>query len=66
VTAYPNIVFRYGLPRWKRDLIHIVSKEMIRREKAEAADWDPAEDDETFEEMLMMLFPPDAGGLEAI
>ena len=59
VTTYPNIVFRYGLPRWKRDLIRIVSAEMTRREKADADNWDPADDDETFEEMLRMLFPPD-------
>jgi hypothetical protein len=33
---------------------------MIRREKADAEGWDSADDDETFEAMLLMLFPPDA------
>jgi len=44
---------------WKRDLLAIVRKELIRREREDLAGWDPEDDEALFENTLLALYPLD-------
>jgi hypothetical protein len=47
----------YFAERGKRELIKIVSDALVRRGEGDFSD--PADDEETFEQMLQALYPPD-------
>ena len=44
--------------RWQSDLITIVTNELAKRDYADER-YDPADDEETYEQFLRLLFPPD-------
>jgi hypothetical protein len=44
---------------WRHSLMKILRTALVQREQEEKPGWDPADDEEVFEETLLAIFPPD-------